>query len=49
VDAGQYQRRRREVLSKFYQAQPLYQTAYFQQRFEQQAKRNLAAQLVQEK
>lgn len=49
VDAAQYQRRRREVLSGFYQAQPLYQTGYFQQRFERQAKRNLAAQLVQEK
>lgn len=49
VDAAQYQRRRREVLSGFYQTQPLYQTAYFQQRFERQAKRNLAAQLVQEK
>lgn len=40
-----YQVKRAEVLTQFYQQQPLFQTEYFQQRFEENAKRNLLAAL----
>ena len=40
-----YQMKRAEVLTQFYQQQPLFQTEYFQQRFEENAKRNLLAAL----
>lgn len=40
-----YQVKRAEVLTKFYQKQPLFQTQYFQQRFEEAAKKNLATTL----
>ena len=41
VDSGIYSIKRKEVLVHFYQAEPLYQTEYFQQSFEQRAKGNL--------
>lgn len=41
VDHKIYQVKRAEVLGQFYQMQLLFQTAYFQDRFEQQAKSNL--------
>ncbi|KYQ83385.1 metal-dependent hydrolase [Acinetobacter sp. NRRL B-65365] len=41
VDSGIYSIKRKEVLAHFYQAEPLYQTEYFQQNFEQRAKQNL--------
>ncbi|OEC91667.1 metal-dependent hydrolase [Acinetobacter sp. YK3] len=41
VDSGIYSLKRKEVLAHFYQAEPLYQTEYFQQSFEQRAKGNL--------
>lgn len=36
-----YMQKRREVLQYFYQMQPIYQTSYFQQCYEVQAKNNL--------
>lgn len=41
VDELIYQEKRHAVLHQFYLAQPLYQTRYFQQHYEQQAKTNL--------
>ena len=41
VDELMYQEKRHAVLRQFYLAQPLYQTRYFQQHYEQQAKTNL--------
>ncbi|MHA3114752.1 metal-dependent hydrolase [Acinetobacter sp. ANC 4635] len=41
VDELIYQEKRTQVLRQFYLAQPLYQTRYFQQHYEQQAKTNL--------
>nr|WP_174506259.1 metal-dependent hydrolase [Acinetobacter sp. Marseille-Q1620] len=41
VDREIYQVKRRDVLKSFYQMQPLYQTAFFNDKFEQHAKRNL--------
>ncbi|MGG2098692.1 metal-dependent hydrolase [Acinetobacter haemolyticus] len=41
VDPDVYLIKRKEVLGHFYQAEPLYQTEYFQQNFEQRAKQNL--------
>lgn len=42
VEQNLYQHKRRAVLMQFYQMQPLYQTRYFQQHYEAQAKHNLA-------
>lgn len=42
VEQRLYQHKRRAVLAQFYQMQPLYQTRYFQQHHEAQAKHNLA-------
>ncbi|WP_332604717.1 HD domain-containing protein [Acinetobacter sp. ESBL14] len=41
VDPDVYLIKRKEVLAHFYQTEPLYQTEYFQQNFEQRAKGNL--------
>lgn len=41
VDPDVYSIKRIEVLTHFYQIEPLYQTEYFQQNFEQKAKQNL--------
>lgn len=41
VNAETYLNKRTEVLSFFYQMEPIYQTSYFQERFEQRAKANL--------
>ncbi|MCU4366802.1 metal-dependent hydrolase [Acinetobacter courvalinii] len=41
VDPDVYSIKRKEVLAHFYQAEPLYQTEYFQQNFEQRVKQNL--------
>ncbi|MHA3103076.1 metal-dependent hydrolase [Acinetobacter sp. ANC 3791] len=41
VDERIYQEKRDAVLRQFYLTQPLYQTRYFQQHYEQQAKTNL--------
>lgn len=41
VDPDVYSIKRKEVLAHFYQTEPLYQTEYFQQNFEQKAKQNL--------
>ncbi|MDR2060139.1 MAG: metal-dependent hydrolase [Acinetobacter sp.] len=41
VDPDIYLIKRKQVLAHFYQAEPLYQTEYFQQNFEQRAKQNL--------
>ena len=41
VESEIYSIKRKEVLAHFYQAEPLYQTEYFQQNFEQRAKQNL--------
>ncbi|MCH7335260.1 metal-dependent hydrolase [Acinetobacter sp. NIPH 2699] len=41
VDPEIYSIKRKEVLAYFYQAEPLYQTEYFQKYFEQSAKNNL--------
>ncbi|MCU4386877.1 MULTISPECIES: HD domain-containing protein [Acinetobacter] len=41
VDSDVYSIKRIEVLAHFYQTEPLYQTEYFQQNFEQRAKQNL--------
>lgn len=41
VDPDVYSIKRKEVLAHFYQTEPLYQTQYFQQNFEQRAKNNL--------
>ncbi|MGL5159074.1 MAG: HD domain-containing protein, partial [Acinetobacter junii] len=41
VDPDVYSIKRKEVLTHFYQTEPLYQTEYFQQNFEQRAKMNL--------
>lgn len=41
VDPDVYSIKRKEVLTHFYQTEPLYQTEYFQQNFEQKAKGNL--------
>ncbi|WP_418654827.1 metal-dependent hydrolase [Acinetobacter beijerinckii] len=41
VDPDVYSIKRKEVLAHFYQIEPLYQTEYFQQNFEQRAKNNL--------
>lgn len=41
VDPDIYSIERKEVLAHFYQTEPLYQTEYFQQNFEQRAKDNL--------
>lgn len=41
VESEIYSIKRTEVLAHFYQAEPLYQTEYFQQNFEQRARRNL--------
>lgn len=42
VDPDVYSIKRKQVLAHFYQAEPLYQTEYFQQNFEQRAIINLA-------
>lgn len=41
VGSEVYSIKRKEVLAHFYQTEPLYQTEYFQQNFEQSAKNNL--------
>lgn len=41
VDPDVYSIKRKEVLTHFYQTEPLYQTEYFQQNFEQRTKMNL--------
>ncbi|QER39475.1 metal-dependent hydrolase [Acinetobacter suaedae] len=41
VESEIYSIKRKEVLAHFYQVEPLYQTEYFQQNFEQRAKVNL--------
>ncbi|MCL5769525.1 metal-dependent hydrolase [Acinetobacter sp. ANC5681] len=41
VDPDVYSIKRKQVLAHFYQTEPLYQTKYFQQNFEQRAKENL--------
>ncbi|MBU3845386.1 MAG: hypothetical protein H9855_00125 [Candidatus Acinetobacter avistercoris] len=41
VNAATYLNKRSEVLSDFYQMQPIYQTFYIQEKFEQRAKANL--------
>ncbi|WP_336936941.1 metal-dependent hydrolase [Acinetobacter modestus] len=41
VDPDIYSIKRKEVLVHFYQTEPLYQTEYFQQNFEQRSKGNL--------
>ena len=41
VEPELYAVKRKEVLQHFYQTEPLYQTEYFQQNFELQAKQNL--------
>ncbi|ENV62928.1 hypothetical protein F949_01770 [Acinetobacter junii NIPH 182] len=41
VDTEVYSIKRKEVLTHFYQTEPLYQTEYFQHSFEQRAKMNL--------
>ena len=41
VDPDVYSIKRKQVLAHFYQTEPLYQTEYFQQNFEQRAKDNL--------
>ncbi|ENW81466.1 hypothetical protein F909_02757 [Acinetobacter sp. ANC 3929] len=41
VDPDVYSIKRKEVLAHFYQAEPLYQTEYFQKNFEQRAKGSL--------
>lgn len=41
VDPDVYSIKRKEVLTHFYQTEPLYQTEYFQHSFEQRAKMNL--------
>ena len=41
VDPDVYSIKRKQVLAHFYQTEPLYQTEYFQQNFEQRAKENL--------
>ncbi|EXB46865.1 metal-dependent hydrolase [Acinetobacter sp. 1000160] len=41
VDPDIYLIKRKQVLAHFYQTEPLYQTEYFQQNFEQRARRNL--------
>ncbi|NNP69746.1 metal-dependent hydrolase [Acinetobacter sp. Ac_5812] len=41
VDPDVYSIKRKQVLAHFYQIEPLYQTEYFQQDFEQRAKNNL--------
>ncbi|RSE33029.1 HD domain-containing protein [Acinetobacter junii] len=41
VDPDVYSIKRKEVLTHFYHAEPLYQTEYFQHSFEQRAKMNL--------
>ena len=41
VDPDVYLIKRKEVLAHFYQTEPLYQTEYFQQNFEQRTKENL--------
>ena len=41
VDPDIYLIKRKQVLAHFYQTEPLYQTEYFQQNFEQKAKENL--------
>ncbi|MCH7329362.1 metal-dependent hydrolase [Acinetobacter modestus] len=41
VGSEVYSIKRKEVLAHFYQAEPLYQTEYFQKNFEQRAKGNL--------
>ncbi|ENW21041.1 HD domain-containing protein [Acinetobacter haemolyticus] len=41
VDPDIYSIKRKQVLAHFYQTEPLYQTEYFQQNFEQRAKQNL--------
>ena len=41
VDPDIYLIKRKQVLAHFYQTEPLYQTKYFQQNFEQRAKENL--------
>lgn len=46
VDELMYQEKRHAVLRQFYLTQPLYQTRYFQQHYEQQAKANLKQELA---
>lgn len=46
VESTLYQTKRRAVLQSFAEMQPLYQTPYFQQHFEHQAKMNLQSALV---
>ena len=41
VEPELYAVKRKEFLQHFYQTEPLYQTEYFQQNFELQAKQNL--------
>ena len=45
VNPRVYQQKRAEVLRQFYQQKPLFQTRYFQQKFEEAAKNNLKAAL----
>lgn len=42
VEADVYQVKRKQVLKQFEQMNPIFQTSYFNQRLEKQAKRNLA-------
>ncbi|MEB3754092.1 metal-dependent hydrolase [Acinetobacter sp. MD2(2019)] len=46
VDLATYQKKRAQVLHYFYQANPLYQTQFFQQHYEAQAKINLKQALI---
>ena len=41
VDPEIYAGKRKEVLRSFYENQPIYQTKYFQEKFEQKARKNL--------
>ena len=42
VESGVYQVKRKQLLQQFEQMNPIFQTSYFNQRLEKQAKRNLA-------
>ncbi len=41
VDFSTYRSKRAQILNEFYQQTPLYQTHFFQDKLEQQAKQNL--------
>ena len=41
VEPELYAVKRKEVLRSFYENQPIYQTKYFQEKFEQKARKNL--------